>query len=153
MAADRRVLVATAGRRCPLAGLREARALAGPRGEVVLAVVLVVPVTQPLDATREGAVEHACEVLDQADRAASGPFDTRLVRARSFAKGVLQTLEGEAFDLLLVERDAAQMREPAPAGQVAALLEKAPVPMVILRPLAPRPSAVDGVPQAGGSKR
>lgn len=81
MSAHQRVLVATDHTRCPVMALAPARAVAGPEGEVVLASVLVVPVTQPLDASLDRSVEQACGVLDDADRAAVGDFDTRLVRA------------------------------------------------------------------------
>ncbi len=132
----RRVLVATDQSACPMAALDHAAAAAGEGGEVVLASIIVVPVTQPLDASLEGSVTRACEVLEDAEavaRAQGGAFDTRLVRARSFVKGVLQTLEAEPFDLLVVERGRDQLRNGAGA-QTQALLEKAPTTTVLIRP-------------------
>jgi nucleotide-binding universal stress UspA family protein len=119
-----------------MAALDHAAAAAGEGGEVVLASIIVVPVTQPLDASLEGSVNRACEVLEDAEavaRAQGGAFDTRLVRARSFVKGVLQTLEAEPFDLLVVERGRDQLRNGAGA-QTQALLEKAPTTTVLIRP-------------------
>jgi nucleotide-binding universal stress UspA family protein len=132
----RRVLVATDQPSCPMSALEHAAAAAGEGGEVVLASVIVVPVTQPLDANLERSVTRACEVLEDAEAAArerGGAFDTRLVRARSFAKGVLQTLEAEPFDLLVLERSREQLRNGAGA-QTQALLEKAPTTTVLVRP-------------------
>ena len=81
---------------------RQAAALAGPGGEVVLAAVLVVPMAQPLGAALEGPAAAACEVLERAEREFEGAFefDTRLVRVRGFAEGVLQLLDSEPFDLV-----------------------------------------------------
>ena len=129
----RRVLVATGHSRCPMAALEEARLLAGPTGEVVLTSVLVVPVTQPLEATLEREVEKACGVLEAAEDATPGGFDTRLVRARSFAKGVLQTLAAEPFDLLVLESEP--VLKNGAGAQLAALLEKAHVRVVVVRPV------------------
>jgi hypothetical protein len=115
-----------------MAALEEARLLAGPKGEVVLTSVLVVPVTQPLEASLEREVEKACGVLEEAEDATPGGFDTRLVRARSFAKGVLQTLAAEPFDLLVLESEP--VVKNGAAAQLAALLEKAHVRVVVVRP-------------------
>jgi hypothetical protein len=131
-----RVLVATDQGRCPLTALEHAAAVAGAEGEVVLASVMVVPVTQPLDASLDASVSRACEVLEDAERAArarGGAFDTRLVRARSFAKGVLQTLADEPFDALVLERDRDQLRN-GNGAQTLALLEKAAPTVVLVRP-------------------
>ena len=134
--ATRRVLVATDQPRCPTVALEHAAAVASGGGEVVLASVIVVPVTQPLDANLEGSVGRACEVLEDAEnlvRGQSAAFDTRLVRARSFAKGVLQTLADEPFDLLVIERTRENLRN-GQGAQTSALLEKVPIPVVLVRP-------------------
>jgi nucleotide-binding universal stress UspA family protein len=132
----RRVLVATNNLHCPRAALEHARALAGAEGEVVLATVMVIPVTQPLGAALERGVRQACDVLDEAERALEGSradFDTRLVRARSFAKGVLDTLAAEPFDVLVLEQERDQVRNGLRA-QIDLLLEKSPLTVVIVRP-------------------
>lgn len=134
MSAPRRVLVATDHERCPGTALDHARALAGPRGEVVLAAVLVVPLAQPLDAALERKVSAACAVLDQAERGSGeGPFDTRLVRARSFAEGVLETLAGEPFDVVLVEKGHGALHNGS-GGQIDTLMDKADATVVLVRP-------------------
>jgi nucleotide-binding universal stress UspA family protein len=132
----RRVLVATDHERCPTTALEHASDLAGPTGEVVLASVLVVPHSQPLTASLDRSVSTACGMLDDAERAASmpaGSFDTRLVRARSFAEGVLETLAAERFDLLLVEKGRRALRNGA-AAQIQTLLEKASATVMLVRP-------------------
>ena len=66
-------------------------------------------------------------MLDEAERVAApaaAAFDTRLVRARSFAEGVLETLAAEPFDLLVMERGLGASLDGATA-QVSALFEKA----------------------------
>ena len=135
MTATRRVLVATDHERLPGTALDLAGDLA-TGGEVVLAAVLVVPHAQPLDASLDRAVASACAMLDEAERASDAPpgaFDTRLVRARSFAEGVLETLAAERFDVVLVEkRDGAATHDGA--AQVQAILEKAPPVVVLVRP-------------------
>jgi nucleotide-binding universal stress UspA family protein len=128
-----RILVATDHKRVPCAALKLARAVAGQRGEIVLATVLVVPVTQPLEANLDRSVDRACSVLEQAEDLGEGELDTRLVRARSFAKGVLETLAAEPFDFVMLER------EPGPArngtlAQLEALVEKAGPTVVVVRP-------------------
>jgi hypothetical protein len=128
--------VATGHRSCPRAALEHAQALAGPEGEVVLVSVLVVPVTQPLDAVLERRVSEACRVLDDGERSVGrspAAFDTRLVRARSFAKGVLETMASERFDMLVVEGRRDQFANEAGA-QIDALLERAPGTVVLVRP-------------------
>jgi hypothetical protein len=130
------VLVATGHLRFPRAALEHAQALGGAGGEVVLATVMVVPVTQPLGAALERGVTQACAVLDDAERAfeaSDAQFDTRIVRARSFAKGVLETLEAERFDVLVLEQAREEFRN-GPRAQVDLLLEKAPVTVVLVRP-------------------
>ncbi|HSJ73860.1 MAG TPA: universal stress protein, partial [Miltoncostaeaceae bacterium] len=107
MTAPRRVLVVTDHERRPDTALGLAGDLARTDGEVVLAAILVVPHSQPLEATLERSVSSACGMLDEAERASAlppGSFDTRLVRARSLAEGVLETLAAERFDLVLVEK-------------------------------------------------
>src|SRR5262245_19055349 len=111
-----RILVATDHKRVPCAALDLARAVAGERGEIVLASVLVVPVTQPLEANLELTVDRACSVLEEAEDL-GGRLDTRLVRARSFAKGVLELLAAELFDFVVLERE----RGPARDGTMAHL--------------------------------
>lgn len=136
VSAARRVLVATDHERCPTTALEHATDLAGSRGEVVLASVLVVPHSQPLTAALDRAVSTACGMLDDAERATSlpdGSFDTRLVRARSFAEGVLETLAAEPFDLLLVEKGRDGLRNGA-AGQIQTLLQKASATVLLVRP-------------------
>lgn len=135
VSAARRVLVATDHERCPTTALEHATDLAGSRGEVVLASVLVVPHSQPLTAALDRAVSTACGMLDDAERATSlpdGSFDTRLVRARSFAEGVLETLAAEPFDLLLVEKGRDDLRNGA-AGQIQTLLQKASATVLLVR--------------------
>jgi Universal stress protein family len=130
-----RVLVATDHERLPTTALRHAAALA-EEGEVVLASVLVVPHAQSLTAALDRAVSSACAMLDEAERAAPdapGAFDTRLVRARSFAEGVLETLASEPFDVLVVEKARGGARNGG-AGQLAALLDRAPPTFVLVRP-------------------
>jgi hypothetical protein len=131
----RRVLVATVKERPPATALRLAGDLAGPDGEVVLAAVLVVPHAQPLEAALDRSVAAACAMLDEAERTAApraGAFDTRLIRARSFAEGVLETLDAEAFDVLMMERGIGASLDGAKA-QVAALFEKAGPAVMIVR--------------------
>ncbi len=134
-----RILVAT-DLSYPEAALDAALRLAGPAGEVVLASVVVVPHAQPLDATLDRAVAEACFVLDTGERAARGAavFDTRLLRARSFAEGVLGALQAEPFDMVVVKIS----REPNDnmRAQVEALLERAAPPVVLVRAAA-RPTA------------
>ncbi len=107
--------------------------LAGAAGEVVLASVIVVPHAQPLDAVLDGAAAGAGAVLDAGERAARGAaaFDTRLLRARSFAEGVLTALARERFDMLVLKIS----REPNDGmrTQVEALLERATPPVVLVR--------------------
>jgi hypothetical protein len=138
VSARRRILVATDHERCPATALAHAADLAGPSGEVVLEAVLVVPHAQPLSAALDRAVATACGMLDGAERATSvpaGAFDTRLVRARSFAEGVLQTLASEPFDLVLVEKGPGAPRDGA--AQIAALLDKAAPTVMLVRPALP----------------
>jgi hypothetical protein len=103
---------------------------------VVLAAVLVVPHSQPLDAALDRAVSSACGILDDAERLStlpSGAFDTRLVRARSFAEGVLETLAAERFDAVLVEKRGGGPTQDG-AAQVHAILEKARPVVMLVRP-------------------
>lgn len=129
-----RVLVAT-DQRCPAAALAHASALAGRDGEVVLASVLVVPHAQPMEATLDLAVADACAVLDAGERAATGApvFDTRLVRARSFSEGVLETMAAEHFDVLVLEAARGGLRNGMRA-QVEALMERVEATVVLVRP-------------------
>lgn len=129
-----RVLVAT-DHHCPATALRHAAALAGRDGEVVLASVLVVPHAQPLDASLDRAVADACAVLDQGERAAAGAavFDTRLLRARSFAEGVLEATEAEPYDALVLEVSHGGLRNGMRA-QVETLMEKVATTVVLVRP-------------------
>ena len=136
MTTRRRILVGTDHERCPATALEHAGTLAGPGGEVVLASVLVVPHSQPLTAALDRAVASACGMLDEAERAtpiAAGSFGTRVVRARSFAEGILETLASEHFDLLMVERGTGAPRNGG-AGQIQALLEKADATVMLVRP-------------------
>ena len=55
------------------------------------------------------------------------------MRARSFAKGVLQTLAAEPFDLLVLETEP--VLKNGAGAQLAALLEKAHVRVVVIRPV------------------
>ena len=135
-----RVLVATDHRRCPGEAIPHARALAGPGGAVILASILVVPVSQPMDATLDRAVAAACDVLDRGEHRGD-VTDTRLVRARSFARGVLDTLADEAFDVVVLERPAG-VPANGMATQVETLMEKAPATLVVIRP-APGPAEGD----------
>jgi hypothetical protein len=79
-------------------------------------------------------------VLDTGERAARGAavFDTRLLRVRSFAEGVLGALQAEPFDMVVVKIS----REPNDnmRAQVEALLERAAPPVVLVRAAA-RPTA------------
>ena len=134
MSRGRRVLVATDHHHSPTVALKQAAALAGPRGEVVLAAVLVVPMAQPLGASLEGAAAAACEVLERAEREFDGSFDTRLVRVRSFAEGVLQLLDGEPFDLLVLERRRGASPGDTQAAQIEAILERARVTVTVVLP-------------------
>jgi nucleotide-binding universal stress UspA family protein len=134
MSRGRRVLVATDHHHSPTVALKQAAALAGPRGEVVLAAVLVVPLAQPLGASLEGAAAAACEVLERAEREFDGSFDTRLVRVRSFADGVLQLLDGEPFDLLVLERRRGASPGDTQAAQIEAILERARVTVTVVLP-------------------
>jgi hypothetical protein len=132
----RRVLVATEGERLPATALAHADDLAGAGGALVLTSVLVVPHAQPLEASLDRSVAAACEMLDGAERTmarSAADFDTRLVRARSFAEGVLETLAAERFDLVLVEKGRGAAPDGA-AGQINALLEKAPTVVMLVRP-------------------
>ena len=130
----RRVLVATDHHHCPGAALEHGAALAGPDGELVLASVLVVPMAQPLGANMERAVGEACALLDASEReSTAATLDTRLVRARSFAEGVLDTLAAEPFDLLVLERVRGGGRDGM-AEQIAEILERADVTVAVVRP-------------------
>lgn len=130
----RRVLVATQGR-CPSVALEHAAAFAGPGGEVVLASVLVVPHAQPIDASLDRSVADACAVLDRAERRVSGTavFDTRLLRARSFAEAVLDAMSAERFDVLILELGGGGLRNGMRA-QVETLVERADATVVLVRP-------------------
>jgi hypothetical protein len=130
----RRVLVATQGR-CPAVALEHAAAFAGPGGEVVLASVLVVPHAQPIDASLDRSVADACAVLDAAERSVRDTtvFDTRLLRARSFAEAVLDAMAAERFDVLILELGGGGMRNGMRA-QVEALMERADATVVLVRP-------------------
>jgi nucleotide-binding universal stress UspA family protein len=131
----RRVLVATDHQHSPTVALEHAAALAGSRGEVVLAAVLVVPMAQPLEASLEGAAAAACEVLERAEREfEGGAFDTRLIRVRSFSEGVLQLLEGEPFDLLVLERRRGGSPGDGQYAQIQAILERAKVTVTVVLP-------------------
>jgi nucleotide-binding universal stress UspA family protein len=135
----RRILVATVKEHPPATALRLAGDLAGRDGEVVLAAVLVVPHAQPLEAALDRPVAAACAMLDEAERTAAPPaaaFDTRLIRARSFAEGVLETLGAEAFDVLMMERGLGAPLDGAKA-QVAALFERAGPEVMIVRAALP----------------
>lgn len=129
-----RVLVATDHHHHPRVTLEHAAALAGPGGEVVLCVVLVVPMSQPLEANMERAVGDACALLEAGERGASAAtLDTRLVRARSFAEGVLEMLAAESFDVLAVERGAPGSRDGM-LDQIELLVERAGVTVSVVRP-------------------
>jgi hypothetical protein len=133
------VLVATLGERFPGTALEHAGDLAGSGGALVLASVLVIPHSQPLEAALDRSVTSACEMLENAERAMSaapGSFDTRLVRARSFAEGVLETLASERFDLVLIEKARGAPHNGA-AGQIQALFEKAAATVMLVRPAQP----------------
>lgn len=134
----RRVLVATGHLRSPDRVVEHACTLAGPDGEVVVAAVLTVPLAQPIGASLDRSVSQACATLDAGERAASsaGAFDSRLVRARSFAEGVLELLAEEPFDMLVLETERAAGPDGA-AKQTAMLLEKATPTVVLIR--LPRP--------------
>lgn len=132
-----RVLVASDGP-CPEAALRHASALAAGEGEVLLAAVVVVPHAVPLEAAPEGAVASACAMLDRGERLARAPaVDTRLVRARSFAEGVLAIMDREPVDALVVEMPAAG--RAGTRAQLEVLMERAPAEFVLVR--AARPGA------------
>jgi hypothetical protein len=133
----RRILVAT-DHHCPRAALEHAAALAGDDGEVVLASVLVVPLAQPLEATLDRAVADACAVLDEGERATAGAasFDTRMLRARSFAEGVLDALGAEHFDVLVLESTRGGLRNGMRA-QVEAVMERADGTVVLVRTCSP----------------
>lgn len=129
-----RVLV-SAERGCPRTALSHAAALAGRDGEVVFATVLVVPLAQPLGATLDRAVQEACGDLEAAERAVAGTaFDSRLVRARSFAEGILETVAAERFDVIVLESPRGVHCSGAGRGQVEAVLEKAEPTVVVVRP-------------------
>jgi Universal stress protein family len=128
----RRVLVATDHHHCPGAALEHGAALAGPKGEVVLASVLVVPMAQPLEANMERAVGQACALLEASERSSTATtLDTRLVRARSFADGVLDTLAAEPFDLLVLEKVGGR---DGMAEQIGEILERADTTVAVIRP-------------------
>lgn len=129
-----RVLVAT-DHHCPAVALRHAAALAGREGEVVLASVLVVPHAQPLEAALDRAVADACAVLDAGERTAAdaASFDTRLLRARSFAEAVLSAMEEEHFDVLVLQVDHGGLRNGM-RSQVEILMERVAATVVLVRP-------------------
>lgn len=132
----RRVLVAT-DHHCPATALAHATAFAGPKGEVVLVSVLVVPHAQPIGATLDRAVADACAVLDEGERAAAGVgvFDTRLLRARSFAEGVLEAMDAERYDVLVLEAGRAGLRNGM-RSQVEILMQRVAATVVLVRPAA-----------------
>jgi hypothetical protein len=137
MRSGKRVLVATDHRRCATAVLADAAALAGPEGELVLAAVLVVPLDQPIDASLDRAVDDACTVLEAGERRRLPvrAFDTRLVRARSFAEGVERLLEDERFDVLVLQRGGGAL----PNGferQQDLLAERTDLTVAVIRPMA-----------------
>ena len=80
-------------------------------------------------------------MLDEAERASAacaGAFDTRLVRARSFAEGVLETLDAERFDVLLVEKRARRRHRRRRRGPDSLpILEKAAPVVMLVRPARP----------------
>ncbi len=126
-----RVLVASDGP-CPETALRHAAAIAAGEGEVVLAAVVVVPHAVPLQSAPEGAVASACAMLDRGERTpGAGADDTRLVRARSFAEGVLGLLDAEPVDALVVE--AADWARAGARAQLEVLIERCPVELVLVR--------------------
>jgi hypothetical protein len=127
-----RVLVASDGP-CPAAALRHASAMAAGEGEVVLVAVVVVPHAVPLEAAPEGAVASACAMLDRGERIAGArTVDTRLVRARSFAEGVLGLIDGERVDAVVVE--AADGPRAGARAQLETLIERCPAELVLVRP-------------------
>jgi hypothetical protein len=135
-----RVLVASR-RGCPRAALEHAASLAGRDGEVVLASVVEVPMGQPLGAALGRAVEDACAALDAGEReaAGAGAFDTRLLRGRSFAEAVLDAARAERFDAIVLQSG---WESPCndDRAQIAAVMERAPATVVLVRPAtAPRP--------------
>lgn len=134
MSRGRRVLVATDHHHCPTVALEHAAALAGSRGEVVLAAILVVPLAQPIEASLDRAVAGACEVLDRAEREVEGAFDTRVIRVRSFAEGVLELLAREPFDLLVLESRRGGVPGDGHHAQIEAVLDRAPVTVAVVRP-------------------
>lgn len=149
MSRGARVLVATEGGRLPATALRHGIDLAGPGGALVLASVLVVPHSQPMEAALDRSVAAACEALERAERLverAAPSFDTRLVRARSFADGLLTTLGEEGYDIVLVELGGA----PGTGwlAQVQAVLDRAPVTVMLVR-AAPGPV---GAPQGSSTR-
>jgi hypothetical protein len=109
--------------------------MCGPDGEVVLAVIMVIPVTQPIDAALGRGVEEACGVLEAGERLlspASCGHDTRLVRARSLAQGILNTLAAERFDLVVLQGDREAVN--GGAAQVQNVLDRSDVSVVIVHP-------------------
>ncbi|MDX6555261.1 MAG: hypothetical protein QOD86_1456 [Miltoncostaeaceae bacterium] len=138
MSDGRRVLVATDHRRCATAVLDDAAGLAGADGEVVLAAVLVVPLDQPIDAALDRAVDDAGTVLEAGERRRLPvrAFDTRLVRARSFADGVDRLLEEERFDILVLQRVCGVVHTGLERQQEA-LVERAGLTVALIRPAEP----------------
>ena len=129
-----RALVATDHKSCPTAALKVARSVVGHDGEVVLASIVVVPVTQPLDAQLSRTLEQACENLDKSEMAVTGAFDTRLVRSRGFARGVSETLDAEPdFDFVVIQQDKDHRQEDA-AAHLAQRLEGTETTLVVVRP-------------------
>lgn len=118
---------------CPTAAIRVAGVLAGDHGEVVLGAIVVVPLAVPLDAALDGAVADACAVLDRGERLTRcRRVDTRLLRARSFAEGVLTTLASEPFSALILE--LGRPVRPGGRSQIETLLDRARVEVILVRP-------------------
>ena len=82
------------------------------------------PSTAPWRRLRDARRGRACE------DASAGAFDTRLVRARSFAEGMLETLDAERFDLLLVEKRDGAVADDG-AAQIASSEKAAPAVMLV----------------------
>ncbi|MCU0308173.1 MAG: hypothetical protein MUE51_10495 [Thermoleophilia bacterium] len=107
-----RVLVVANGRPPELA-LDLAAALAGERGEVVLAAMLVMPLTQPFRANVDEPVATAVALLEAGEGRVTGQAcacDTRLCRCRSVSAGLQALVGQERFDVVIAEGAREQAR-------------------------------------------
>ena len=112
--------------------LAHAAALAGSDGEVVLASVIVVPHSEPLDSGAPPAW-NAVWGADEGSVAGVAAVGTRCLRARSFSEAVLHAVESERYDAIVIQAGRETPCNGAKA-QIDAVLERAAPTVVLVRP-------------------